>query len=300
VSPSSPTAVRRNPGPGWGFSFLARADALLPAAVFDFFLGIGAGVAVAIMPRERRYSRDYLTAILGRPARGTEIWRHFFAFARTLALRLRVAEGRPYRCVGSADGAPFVALMKSGEPVLLGTFHFGHSDLLGFMLGQFDRRVHMIRQRVENSRDTRRLAERFGGSVTYLWVNERENLLYSLKTAIESGAVVAMQCDRAEFSAKHEPFDFLGRRRLFPFTLYHLALIFRRPVALCVSVPQGPNESLVYSSPVFAPDGGSKDENLARARAHFQDFLTRLESLLRRDPFLWYNFTPLNPIAPSA
>ena len=40
------------------------------------------------------------------------------------------------------------------------------------------------------------------------------------------------------------------------------------------------------------------DRNLARARAHFQEFLTRIEAFLRRDPLLWFNFTPLNPPAP--
>jgi predicted LPLAT superfamily acyltransferase len=223
--------------------------------------------------------------------------RHFYAFARTLMLRLRVAEGKPYRCLSAPDCADFIALARSGESALLGTFHFGHSDLLGFMLGDFGRRVHMLRLRVENSSDTRGLSERFGDWVNFLWVNEREDLLYTLKGVVEAGGLVAMKCDRPEYSAKLEAFEFLGRRRLFPFTIYHLALIFRRPVALCLSVPAGRNESLVYSSPVFSPDAGPKGENLARARAHFQGFLARTESLLRQDPYQWFNFTPLNPAA---
>jgi predicted LPLAT superfamily acyltransferase len=299
LSNTSRAATPRNPGPSWGYFFLSCADVVLPARIYDFFLGLGTWVAVVFMPAERRHSRDYLTTILGRPAKFTEVWRHFFAFAQTLALRLRVAEGRPYRCISGPDCAPFAALMASGEPALLGTFHLGHSDLLGYILGEFNRSVHMIRLHVENSRDTRRLAERFGQSVTYLWVNEPENLMYSLKTAVESNALVAMKCDRPGFSAKLEPFEFLGGRRLFPFTIYHLALIFRRPVVFCVSVPHGRNESLVFSSPVFRPDGGSKNENLSLARRHFQDFLTRVESLLRQNPFLWSNFTPLNPVAPA-
>jgi predicted LPLAT superfamily acyltransferase len=37
---------------------------------------------------------------------------------------------------------------------------------------------------------------------------------------------------------------------------------------------------------------------MVRARAHFQDFLRQLESLLRKQPYQWFNFTPLNPSAP--
>ena len=108
-----------------------------------------------------------------------------------------------------------------------------------------------------------------------------------------------MKCDRPEHSAKLEAFEFLGQKRLFPFTIYHLALIFRRPVVFCVSVPRGRNASLVYGSPVFTPTGGPRAGELARARRHFQEFLSRIESWLRQDPFLWSNFIPLNPVAPA-
>ncbi len=298
LSKASHASAPRNPGPSWGYLFLYGAGAVLPAPLFNFLLGLGSGVAVACMPKQRRHSRDYLTAILQRPARLAEIWRHFFTFAQALMLKLQVAEGRPHRWVDGPECIPFATLMEHGGSTLLGTFHLGDSDLLGFMVGQLDLRIYMIRLRVENSRDTQRLARRFGKSVTYLWVNEPENLLFSLKDAVQSGVSVAMQCDRPEYSAKLEPFEFLGQRRLFPFTIYHLALIFGRPVVFCVSIPHGRNESLIYSSTIFAPNGSSKGENLARARVHFQDFLARVESLLRQNPFLWFNFTPLNPAVP--
>jgi len=300
LNATSPDAPPRNPGPSWGCLFLTWADALLPASVFDFLLGLGTAVAVAVMPAARRNSRAYLAEVLSRPPGIIDVWRHFFAFAQALMVKLRFAEGRPYRCSSGADCSPFLDLMASGQPAFLGTFHFGHSDLLGFVLGQFNRRVCMIRLRMENSRDTERLAKRFGAAVTYLWINEPENLLFSLKEAVESGASIALKCDRPDYSAKLESFEFLGRQRLFPFTIYHLSLLFRRPVVFCVSVPHGRDESMVYSSPVFTPKEASKDENLVRARAHFQSFLALVESLLRRDPFLWANFTPLNPPAAGA
>jgi predicted LPLAT superfamily acyltransferase len=134
--------------------------------------------------------------------------------------------------------------------------------------------------------------------VTFIWVNEPENLLFALKDAIAAGGSVALKCDRLEFSAKNEAFEFLGARRLFPFTIYHLALIFQRPVVLCVGLPARPGLSIVHSSPLFRPvPSAGRAVNLAQARAHFQEFLTRLEGFLRDDPLLWFNFTPLNPPA---
>lgn len=295
MKPDLPPAPPRNPGPRWGFAFLRRADALLPCAVFDFLLGAGTWVAVAAMPGPRRHSRAYLEVVRGRPARLGEVWRHFYAFMQTLMLALRVSRGEPYRCVGAPPHGPFEDLMASGRPALFGTFHLGHSDLLGFMLSGFNRHVHMIRLRVENSHDLELISRQLGGAVTFIWVNEPGAMLFALKEAVQSGASVAMKCDRLGHSARTEPFAFLGARRLFPFTIYHLAILFRRPVMLSASVARGPAGSLVHSSPLFEPDDGSKESNLTRAREHFQGFLGIVESLLREDPYRWHNFLPLNP-----
>jgi predicted LPLAT superfamily acyltransferase len=250
------------------------------------------------MPVQREHSRAYLRAVTGREPTLRDIFRHFFAFEEFLMLRLRVARGLPHRGELAPDAAGFRELIASNEPALLGTFHFGHSDLTGFLFGRQERRrVYMVRQRVENSHDTEVLGVRFAEWVTFIWVNEPENLLFALKEAVAAGGSVALKCDRLEFSAKTEAFEFLGAKRLFPFTIYHLALIFRLPVVLSVGRPAGPGRSTVHSSPLFRVDGGDKSANLARARAHFQQFLTRLEGFLREDPKLWFNFTPLNPPA---
>ena len=120
----------------------------------------------------------------------------------------------------------------------------------------------------------------------------RSSLYYQPKPVSDADLTLMRRLD--ELHLKH---PFLGARRLFPFTIYHLALMFRRPVAFCVGVPGAEGESLVHGSPVFEPDDGPKAENLARARAHFQGVLSHLESLLRAQPYFWLNFTPLNPVA---
>jgi predicted LPLAT superfamily acyltransferase len=263
----------------------------------------GTWVALASMPAQRAHSRAYLAIVLGRPPRLLEVWRHFFAFADFLMLKLRAGRGAPVRCVLEPENeAAFEALVRSDRPALFGTFHFGGSDLLGYLLGERGRRVSIIRLRVGNSDDTRLLGRRFAEHVSFLWINDPASLLFDLKAAIEAGESLALQCDRLEFSAKTEPFDFLGAPRLFPFTIYHLALLFDRPVVFCLAVPDGPEIGLrVYASPVFTPDlAAGREANTRAARKHFQAVLTQLESLVRQHPLLWFNFLPLNPEVPAA
>lgn len=287
----------RNPGPSWGYTFLRLADRVLPEWLYRPARAAGTWVAMLGMHTQRGHSRTYLRTVLGRDPTTREVFRHFLMFQETLILKLRVANGRPHHGVLSAGSEDFQRMIKSEEPALLGTFHFAHSDLTGFLFGgQEKRRVALIRQRVENSRDTDQLAQRFSGWVSFIWVNAGENPLFAIKEAIASGSSVALTCDRIEFSSRGEPFQFLGARRLFPFTIYHLALIFEKPVLLSVGVPGRPGETVVHSSPAWLSNPAvSREQNLANAREHFQVFLTRIEALLRTNPYWWFNFIELNP-----
>ena len=285
----------RNPGPSWGYRFLRLADRILPEPLFRPLRAAGTWIAVAGMPSERRCSRAYLRTVRGREPTAGEVHQHFFAVCEALMLRLRVANGRTHRCVLEPGADDFAAWLASERPAFLGTFHIGNSDLAGFMLvGQEQRRVHLVRTRVGNSHDTDALAARFGERLRFVWVNEPGELLFALKEAASGSDTVALQCDRPDHSARTESFDFLGAKRVFPFTIYHLALIFGRPVLLSFGAPSGPGESLVHASPAFEPlDGEARDAALARARAHFQAFLRRVEAHLRVHPYQWLNFFPL-------
>lgn len=297
---SAGSTPRRNPGPSWGAAFLLWAERWWPRWFFRPVLMAGTWVAVVFMPAQRGFSRAYLTLVFGRPARWVEVWRHFLALTDSLLLSLRAGRGAAVRCALDAKNKEaFESVVSSGRPALFGTFHFGDSDLLGYLLAGWGRRVTIIRLQVGNSVETRQLGERFSDQVSFLWVNDPARLIFDLKAAIEAGESLAMKCDRVEFSTRTEPFHFLGAKRLFPFTIYHLALMFDRPVVFCTALPGAGRDALrVLSSPVFTPDSAAgRETNLAAARVHFQAVLTHLETLVRAHPFLWFNFLPMNPEA---
>ena len=299
---NAPAPLPRNPGPSWGYAFLVWAERWWPRWFFRPILMAGTWVALASMPAQRAESRAYLAVLFGRRARLIEVWRHFLAFTDFLMLSLRAGGGAPVPCILEPENeAAFESLLRSGRPALFGTFHFGASDLLGYLLSERGRRVTIIRLQVANSDDTRLLGERFGRQVSFLWVNDPASLLFDLKGAIEAGESLALKCDRLEFSAKAEAFHFLGAPRLFPFTIYHLAVLFDRPVVFCVALQSGGQPGLrVFSTPVFTPDpAAGRAANLHAARLHFQAALTQLETLVRQHPFLWFNFLPLNPVVPA-
>lgn len=298
-SPARPT---RNPGPSWGYQFLRIADRVLPEFIFRPLRGIGTAIALAGMPAERSSSREYLSLVLGRKPALRDVWRHFFAFEEALMDKLRAANGKTPPCTYAEGSANCSEWLLGDIPLLLGTFHVGASDLTGFLLGGYMKHpTYLVRLRVENSHDTEQLAARFGDRLRFVWVNDPAEILYALKDAAEGPAAIALQCDRVGYSARTESFDFLGAQRLFPVTIYYLAMIFGRSVILSVGMPTKTGAEL-FASPLFSPQPGeSRAVLMTRARAHFQAFLGQLERLLRQQPYQWFNFTPLNPsVAPSA
>jgi len=286
----------RNPGPAWGYHFLSWADACWPRWLFDSGVKVGVLVALLCMPRQRRYSRQYLAVILERPVTFRDCWLHFYTLTQSLLFKFKVGRsgGSPkIRMHADSEQSSFLDLVRSERPALFGTFHVGHSDMLGCMLAEFDRKVHMVRERVGNAYDLKMLERVFGDSVEFVWINEGESMLFALKNAAEDGASLALQCDREEHGSRHHSFDFLGGRRRFPVTIYHLAFMFSMPVVFSIGLSRADGIEVVCSD-IFEPVGDSKQQVLAAGFEHFQGVLTLLETTLKRDPYTWFNFLPLN------
>jgi len=253
---------------------------------------------MAGMPDERRNSREYLALVLKKKPSLLNVWRHFFAFEESLMGKLRAANGKIPACTYAPGSAICTEWLMGDVPLLIGTFHVGASDLTGFLLNRYMKHpTYLVRQRVENSHDTDQLAARLGGRLQFVWVNNADDIIFALKDAAATPAAIALQCDRVGFSARTESFDFLGAKRLFPVTIYYLAMIFGRSVILSVGMPTATGAEL-FASPLFTPQPGEARATLmVRAREHFQDFLCHLETLLRKKPYQWFNFTPINPAA---
>ena len=292
--------VDRNPGPEGGYIALSWALRHLPAWFMRLATHVGTTVGYWTLPGQRAHSREYLRLVLGREPTHGEGVAHFRAYAEFLLLRLQIVDGcEPRLRFADGQGSELRALLASKEPALYGTMHVGRSDLVGFFLGDFGGHVHMIRKQVGNSEDTEGLARRYAKSVTFIWINDWSRLVLAMNDALREGKSLAMQCDRPEYSSKLEGFRFLGARRRFPFTIYHLAIMHGLPVVFSFAVPDEVDAgvTVVHVLPVYRPRPEvGRAENFAAARVHFQKVLDAVEAQLRRTPYLWFNYTPMNSL----
>ncbi len=270
---------------------------ILPRPLLALGTWIGGGVACLLMPKERHHSTLYLEAILRRRPSKLEIWRHFHAFAAVLVAKIGAGMGRKVELVCEGQDLEHAKIIYADDPLLLGTFHVGASDLLGFEVSQTGRRLRMVRIRVGNSGDLAALTRIFGNKVQFVWVNKPEHLLFALRDALQADDVtVALQCDRTEGAERGEPFAFLGRQRLFRTSIYRLARIFDRKILFSVAVPEkGFHRFRIRAYNVFDGSGLDNRQYQVAAREHFQGVLNWLEAILLEHPYIWFNFLPLNP-----
>lgn len=294
---TAPTTPSRNPGPSWGYAFIVGVARLLPRRLFQALLWLGSAIGWAVMPAQRQSSRHYLGLVLGRAPRRREQIEHFYRFMALLVELLEVGRGKQPGIAFAAEGdAEAQGLARRGEQALYGTFHLGHSDLMGYLLSDHNVTLHMLRLRRENSRETDWLGSRFERWVHFLWIDRPEEMLFAVKNALESGASLALKCDRPEQAVKLSRFPFLGSERAFPMTIYHFACLFDLPVAFMFGVRNADGGIDVVAAPLFRPPKGQpRQAALQAAHAHFQGVLALVERLLQRDPYAWFNFGPWNP-----
>ena len=290
----------RNPGPDGGYGLIAWSLQHMPGWFNHAGMDIGAWIAWATLPWQRAYSRQYLALVLGRAPTARDVRRHFRAYTEYFIQRLRICLGKePDIRFAAGEGDELREWIGQGRAALYGTMHVGHSDLLGFLMSNLGGRVHMVRKKVGNSDDVGWLANRYRGGVSFIWINDWSRLVLAMNDALRAGCSLAMQCDRPEYSSKLEGFDFLGARRLFPFTIYHLAIMHGLPVGMsfAMAAEENPETVVVHMPPMFHPRPGHEHraENFLAARAHCQSFLSLIERQLRRTPYVWFNFTPMNP-----
>lgn len=295
------TRRKRNPGPPWGFKIIRFWDWILPQPLNRWIKEASGLVAMWVMPRQAKHSREYLREILGREPTFRERWKHFSTFAFYLCDRVKAAFRHPvpFRWY-EGHGDAFTQLTRHDKsPILMGTFHVGYSDLMGFFTGVLGSRIHMLRLKVGNSEDTERLQRMAGDNLNIIWVNHMEDAIYSIKQVIQNGGSVGMQCDRIEYASRTEAFDFLGAKRLFPFTIYWISILFNTPVIFVIAArPDASGSTPVRTSTVFRPDPeADRKTRLQAAKLHFQEVIQLLETILSECPELWFNFEPLNPIA---
>jgi predicted LPLAT superfamily acyltransferase len=261
--------------------------------VFCYWLGSGLA---------RRASLQYLQRIeaahgvLGYQPTWRDTLRHFLSFAETLLDKLLAISGRYRFDRVQVEGRELLqAQRQSGRGALLVTAHVGCLELcrvLGEKDGDFGLTVlvHTLHAQRFNA-----LLQRLdpGSRVRLLQVTEVDaSTAVMLQQCIERGELVAIVGDRVPVrESKTVTVPFLGVDAPFPVGAYVLAALLRCPLFFMGCVRQGAGHLVRFERLADSVSLPRKDREGA-LRALALGYVQRLEALVMRSPFDWFNFFP--------
>ena len=220
------------------------------------------------------------------------VFRHFYSFGRALLDRTAILAGQTKSFSFVFDGdAHLRAAVAEGRGVLLLTAHLGNWEAAGQLLMRldvpitvtgFDKESPEIRALLDRSSHKKfKLLPLTGGPTDAI----------PLVGALRRGEVVAMLGDRA-YGSPSAKIPFCGGTAAFPIGAYVMASIAGAALMHVFSLREPGGRYRFFGFPPQHPQMPAHHERDAYLKKCAANFAGDLESVLKRDPFQWYNFFP--------
>ncbi len=246
----------------------------------------------------RRHSRRFLGRALGRPATLRDVYQHMHCFASTVLDRVYFVRGHLQAFdVRITDGERLYESLNEGRGVYLLGAHIGSFEALQAVgAGQPGWRVAMVMY-PDNAKKIhsvlKALAPDFEMGIISIG-NAGSTL--AIRDWLDANGLVGLLGDRQVATEGARAADkellFLGLPTRFSDGPLRLAAMLRRRVIFMVSLYRGGRtydvrfETLAdFRAPVA--DSAERERRIAQA---LQDYVARLEALVREAPYNWFNF----------
>lgn len=281
-------------GGRWGIWFFATAVRVLGLRV-TYALAVAPAVYFSFRSPDVAATMDFHRRAFGPVPWWKRRWlvcKHFYSFGRAILDRTAILAGNRKNFSFQFDGEQNLrTALAEKRGVLLLTAHLGNWEAAGQLLTRidvpitvtgFDRETPEIRAVLNAaSRQNFKLLPLTGSPTDAI----------PLVAALRRGEVVAMLGDRA-YGSPSARIPFFGGTASFPIGAYVMAAIAGAPLMHVFSLREPAGHYRFFGFPAQhpkMPSHNERDEYLKQCAGHFA---RDLESVLRRDPFQWYNFFP--------
>jgi len=281
---------------GWlgiGF-FLAALKLLGPRLTYP--LAVFPALGFSLLSPDVSATMDYHRRVFGPQPWWKRRWlvfRHFFTFGVGLIDRAAILAGRADRFTFTFEGEQHLReAAAAGKGVLLLTAHVGNWEVAGQLLSRLEVPVNVTGFDRETPQ-VRALLNKFQARQHFRLIpltGEPVDMIH-LVSALKRGEIVAMLGDRP-YGSPSTRVPFLGGPAQFPVGVYMIASAADAPLVQVFSLREPGGHYHFFGFPPVPPvhpPRGQRDAHLQQCAA---TFASRLEGIVRRDPFQWYNFYP--------
>ena len=238
---------------------------------------------------------DYHRRIFGKVPWWKRRWlvfRHFLSFGRALIDRIAILAGDTKHFSFSFDGENHVReALAEGRGVLLLTAHFGNWEAAGQLLSRLDVPVNVTGFDLENTGIRSVLDQSSKAKFRFLPLTGSPTDLVALVAALRRGEIVAMLGDRA-YGSPTASVPFLGGTASFPIGAYVMAAVAGAPLVHVFSLREPRGHYHFFGFPPQRPHMPPRHQRDTAMRDYAVCYSRDLETVLKRDPFQWYNFFP--------
>jgi predicted LPLAT superfamily acyltransferase len=259
--------------------------ALYPIALYFFFR----------RKRERADSRAYLSRVFARPARRSEILRHFYSYAATIFDRLfLLTDVELQRFAVNVHGIDELnTLMARGKGVLLLGGHIGSFEVLRTLSAERpDVRVRVVMD-LKQTQVLNETLHAFNPAIAANVIHAGDDpgsLALALHEAAQAGDLIGLLADRARPGEATVDAEFLGAPAAFPIAPYVIASMLGLPVMFCAGIYRGGNRYDLYFETFAEEIKLPREQRKVLLREWTQRFASRLEHYTRLAPYNWFNF----------
>ena len=269
-------------------TFGIRSAYILLVPVAAYYLVAG--------PRSVRSSYGYLRRVLG-PQPGWKwpflIYRHFFSLGMSLLDKYAMFMGRSdFSCTYEGEESIVDALAQK-KGVILVSAHVGNWAAGGHLLSRLDTRINLVVLQNEIER-VQRVFDKVLRDRGFRVLSSSPDLSSSvtIMNALRNGEIVTFNGDRAVDGAASVRVPFLGSPAAFPVGPYLMASVTGSPVIQIFAMRDKVDKYRFFCSPAAFVGKESRTERDKGVNACAEDFVQRLELVLKEYPFQWYNFYP--------
>ncbi|HZW12982.1 MAG TPA: acyl-CoA synthetase [Noviherbaspirillum sp.] len=251
-----------------------------------------AGYFLLFAPASRAGSIAYLSRILKRRVRWTDIYKHFFWFASTIHDRVYLLNQRFDLFDIQVHGEQLMEeLLAAGQGVFLIGAHMGSFEATR-ALGRHHAGLKVaMAMYEENARKINSMLAAINPAAQQDVIGlGRIDSMLKIKEQLDQGTLVGMLADRSLGDDSLHTVRFLGEDAHLPVGPFRMAAIMRRPVVFMVGLYLGENRYEIHFEKLadFSDSAaGQRQAEIERAMARYAQLL---EHYCHRAPFNWFNF----------
>ena len=178
-------------------------------------------------------------------------------------------------------------LLQQDKGVIVAGAHIGNFELLGPSFKQENKKINVVIYGGESEALSRQRSSVFGeNNVNLVSVTSDMSHLFTIKSALDNGEVVAILCDRLFGSPKKKNIDFLGHPADFPVGPFRMAVQMDVPM---LSVAVMKEEGLRYSCHPTLLNMDSGISPNQKCDMLMEQYVKSLEDILQQYPEQWFN-----------